>query len=358
MTGSFKLLCFLSIFLVCLTSSAQDNTQKAAEHFKKGVALFKGNKKEAAVIEFKTAFRLKPSWKIMYNIGQCEASLRRYGMAIEAFEAYLGEGGDEVSVERRDEVLKELDRLRKMVGSVRVNGPPGYDIIIDDIKRGQTPMSSSVMVTAGVEHRISVIKGNKKILDVAEKVSGGEILELNAEEPGGTPTPVPTPQPATETPQETNTATPVEPAPEPLPPQNVETTAPRQASQPTRPAPAPSRRKIFPPVVFIVSASAAVVFGGATIGLAVAIDKKWQSSEDKIYDDPWAVNSGAISDNLRTLQAVSWATLGLAAAGVVMTAVSLPFTKWGGSESKDSAKWTLTPFSGSSANGLSLQGRF
>jgi tetratricopeptide (TPR) repeat protein len=109
MTGSLRLIVALIVVLVGRGLFADDNdTQAAAEHFKKGVSLFKENKKDAAVKEFKTAFELKPSWKIMYNIGQCEASLKRYGMAIEAFEQYLGEGGDEVSVERRDVFRREV----------------------------------------------------------------------------------------------------------------------------------------------------------------------------------------------------------------------------------------------------------
>ena len=49
-----------------------------------------------AVRAFRSANEINPSWKIEFNIGQCEAALKRYGLAMEAFEKYLALGGDEV----------------------------------------------------------------------------------------------------------------------------------------------------------------------------------------------------------------------------------------------------------------------
>ena len=129
---------FAIVLCTCCLGQAQDKSTDAATHFKKGVALFNENKKDEAVQEFNAAYEIKPSWKILYNIGQCHASLKRYGMAIESFEKYLGEGGDEVPKERQDEVLGELDRLRRMVGSIKVHGPDGVEIYIDKILRGKT----------------------------------------------------------------------------------------------------------------------------------------------------------------------------------------------------------------------------
>ena len=59
---------------------------EAATAFSKGVKLFKAEKYDEAVKAFRRAYELKPAWKIKFNIGQCEGALKRYGLAIEAFE--------------------------------------------------------------------------------------------------------------------------------------------------------------------------------------------------------------------------------------------------------------------------------
>ena len=350
------------MLLVCVNAhGADDVTEKAAEHFRKGVALFKENRKEEAVKEFKTAYQLKPAWKIKYNIGQCEASLRRYGLAIEAFERYLGEGGDEVSEDRRDEVIKELDRLRKMVGSVRVQGPDGYDVMIDGIKRGDTSMASSILVTAGIDHLISVEKDGEVIFTATETVSGGEILELTAvaPQPPGEETPVVPAAPVDDTGSDNGTAA------EADGPNSAETaTEPEKRSPMTAekktPPPEP-RSKPFSPIVLIVGASTAVVFGGVAGGMAVAINAKWEQSEKKIDENPWGTKPDAVAYNIRTMQIVGWAALGLSGAGLILTAVAIPLTDWRGKRKRATTSETslrISPFGAPSGGGLSFSGRF
>ena len=160
------------------TKSAASDDKKAEAAFNRGVAAHKSGKMDEAVQAFRRADALKPSWKLQYNIGQCEAALRRYGLAIEAFEMYLGQGGDEVPKQRQDEVLKELDRMRRMVGTIVVRGQPGVDVYVDIVKHGNTSVRPSIQVTAGVEHEISFVKDGKKIGSVNLVVSGGEVVEL------------------------------------------------------------------------------------------------------------------------------------------------------------------------------------
>ncbi len=177
-----------SVLNICLLLSSmifsvdgltdQSDEKRAAAAFGKGISLYKAGKMDEAVKAFRRADALNPSWKIQYNIGQCEASLKRYGLAIEAFEHYLGKGGDDIPIERRDAVLKELDRLRRMVGTIIIKGEPGVDVYVDIVKYGNTAKRSSIKVTAGVEHEVSFVKDGKKIGSVTLRVSGGEILEV------------------------------------------------------------------------------------------------------------------------------------------------------------------------------------
>ncbi|MDJ0761573.1 MAG: tetratricopeptide repeat protein [Myxococcota bacterium] len=188
--------------LLCFDASAAAKTdkQRALKAFKTGVNLYQAGDMEGAVKKFRYADALHPSWKIKYNIGQCEAALKRYGEAIEAFEQYLGQGGDDVTSKRRDEVLAELDRLRRMVGTITVTGEPGIDVYVGMVKRANTSVRASIKVTAGVEHEISFVKNGEKLGTVKLIVSAGEVVSLptDTQQPKtvavsvpGTPAPTP-----------------------------------------------------------------------------------------------------------------------------------------------------------------------
>ena len=345
---------FMWTILLPSVGSAQDTDKEASEHFKEGVTLFNENKKQEAVEEFNAAYAIKPSWKIMYNIGQCQASLRRYGMAIEAFEKYLGQGGDEVPADRQDEVLAELDRLRRMVGNVKVQGPGGVEIYIDDIQRGTTPMVSAILVTAGVEHRIRLIKNGEEILSVGETVSGNEVLELTAPQESSAAA-VDTPPVIDPTPEGDGSGVTEGAAAGATDASTSDHALPEHGD--TTGTTADSKRSGLPKVIFIASAAAAGAFGLAAGGLAVAINSKWESSEDKLNDNPWVVDAEAVSSNIHTMQILGYVSMGLAAAGLITAVAVIPFTDWKGKKSKRAALRAV-PWAFGEGGGLVLEGRF
>ena len=114
----FSSLLVFSLIFTGAVARAQDDEDEAMTFFKKGIDLFNSESYEEAAEAFRKAYELKPNWKLNYNIGQSEAAAKRLGLALQAFEAYLSQGGDDIPTERRDEVLKEVERLRKMVGAV------------------------------------------------------------------------------------------------------------------------------------------------------------------------------------------------------------------------------------------------
>jgi len=173
-------------------SAYAKSKDEAREAFKKGVGHFEAGRFEAAVTAFREAHELSPSWRIQYNIGQCEAALKRYGPAIEAFEVYLSEGGDEIEAVRQDEVLKELERLRMKVGSLEVRGPDGIKVLIDGVERGQTPLGVGVRVAAGREHELTLAEGDSVVMTRKFKVGGGQTMVV--EVPEGVEGPIPPPE--------------------------------------------------------------------------------------------------------------------------------------------------------------------
>ena len=45
------------------------------------------------------------------HVPMAEAAARRYGLALDAFEAYLVKGGDDITEGRREDVLKDIQSL-------------------------------------------------------------------------------------------------------------------------------------------------------------------------------------------------------------------------------------------------------
>jgi hypothetical protein len=179
--------------------AAKQAEKRARESFKQAVAKFDAADFEAAVGLFREAYALNPTWKILYNIGQCEAALKRHGEALEAFEQYLSQGGDEVEEARREEVLAEVKRLREMSGSLEIAAPEGALVLVDGTERGRAPLPGRIRVAAGVDHAVRIEVDGAALLERTVRVGGGEELLVDARpapEPALTAAPTSTASPA------------------------------------------------------------------------------------------------------------------------------------------------------------------
>ncbi|MBN2529477.1 MAG: tetratricopeptide repeat protein [Deltaproteobacteria bacterium] len=174
---------FCSVSLVASVGLA-DNTRKAKAAFNKGASLFEAEKFDEAAVEFRKAYEIKPNWKLLYNIGQCEAAARHYDIALELFETYLVEGGDNIDVERTQDLLIEIDRLKKLVGYVEITGAPqSAEVTVNGRLRGQTPLIGKLAVTATIENNIAVQKDGETLFEQSLRVHSGqtEVIDLAQE---------------------------------------------------------------------------------------------------------------------------------------------------------------------------------
>jgi tetratricopeptide (TPR) repeat protein len=137
------------------TQAARD---EARSRFARAVELYADGDFKLALIEFERAYSLVPNYRLLYNIGQVNLQLHSYAKALDAFQAYLSEGGQDVPKARRDEVERTTESLRQRTASLRVRAQPaGAEILVDDAAVGVEPLARPLTLDAG-EHRVTARK--------------------------------------------------------------------------------------------------------------------------------------------------------------------------------------------------------
>jgi hypothetical protein len=302
----------LLVVLISRSASAQDPEEQARIHFQQGLELYEQGDYEAAAIAFNRAYEIKPSYRILFNIGQAEAELKHYALALDAFTRYLAEGGDEVPADRKQKVEAEVERLNTLVGLIELECPvEGAQVKVDNETRGFTPLEGPITVDIG-RHEVVVIAGTEELLHEVLRVAGGQRVRLVVQTGDGG---------AVQTDEQDDTADSGEEGPE----------------------------RVWTWVAFGVGGAAAIA--GGVIG-GVALSKRKTLEDESCQDqhcDPSARSEG---DTIESLNLTADVMFGLAAAGIV-AGVVLYFV-----EPDDGEQVAVTPAVGADRVGLVVGGRF
>lgn len=121
--------------------SATGISEQARKHFAAGVALLQdpdGEKVEEAYREFRTAYDLSHSPKILGNMGLCAMRLERDGEAIDAYSQYLREVKD-IDPDERAQIVRDLETLSVGVAriSIEVDKPGARLVDVRSPVRGE-----------------------------------------------------------------------------------------------------------------------------------------------------------------------------------------------------------------------------
>jgi hypothetical protein len=125
--------------------------QQAHEHFSLGVKLYADGDFGPALAQFQRAYALKPHFRVLYNIAQCQFELRDYVAARAALRRYLAEGGSTaLDAERRTRVEADLADMGRRIAEVDIqSNVRGAVVYIDGRKIGTTPLSQPIEVSEG-----------------------------------------------------------------------------------------------------------------------------------------------------------------------------------------------------------------
>jgi hypothetical protein len=161
--------CLCSALALSAVVHAQDVaiTDDAREHFSAGVSFMQdpdGARYEEAYREFRRAYEISPSWKILGNLGIAALRLERDGEAIEAFRKYLSEGGTNVDGAERSQFERDLATLESSVVRVKLTvSPPGAQLIDTRMPPTGSPITTRYTSTSGTLD-IGVRAGHHKIV--------------------------------------------------------------------------------------------------------------------------------------------------------------------------------------------------
>lgn len=121
--------------------SPEDAATRARARFLRGVELYEERDFGGAAVEFRQAYEMVPSFRILFNLGRVAVELHDYAGAIDLFTRYLSEGGDQIASDRRRDVQEEILRLRPRVAQIKLETDEiDAEILLDDVLVGRTPM--------------------------------------------------------------------------------------------------------------------------------------------------------------------------------------------------------------------------
>jgi hypothetical protein len=179
----FAVMLVISVAGVAPWAARADEKSEAKEAHRRGVELYQKGEYSEAAAAFRRAMELRPTWKLYFNVAQCEASAKRYGLALEAFEAYLIGGGDEVSEERTTGVTTEIRRLQALIGVLDVSAPGGSRVEVDGTVRARVPLNGPLRVAVG-PHRVRILDGQSVLFDRKVRVASGMSTRVDVDRSG------------------------------------------------------------------------------------------------------------------------------------------------------------------------------
>jgi hypothetical protein len=130
-----------------------------------------GERYEEAYAEFKAAYALSGSPKVLGNVGLCAMKLERDGEAIEAYTRYLREVND-IAPDEKEQIIRDLETLKASVARVTVTLESGRATLLDTrtptrgspIRNAYGPLekTAELMLRPG-HHRLTVTEGGREI---------------------------------------------------------------------------------------------------------------------------------------------------------------------------------------------------
>lgn len=155
------------------------DSANAAARFQVAVDLYREGSYEGALAEFRKAYQISPSYRVLYNIAQAQYALHDFVGAYKSLIQYRNEGGEDISGERRDQVAELLAKLRERIAYVEITtNVVGADIRVDDVTIGSSPLPGPVPVNLG-QRKVSAVKAGMPVASRTVTLAGKETVKVD-----------------------------------------------------------------------------------------------------------------------------------------------------------------------------------
>lgn len=153
---------------------------EAIKAWDSAVELYDARDYEGARIQFVKAHELSRNPKVLFNVGVCDKSLRRYARAAAMWKRELTEGGAALDDAERAKVEGAIQTVEQFVSAVRVQASQdGATLTIDGELAGTTPLAKPLAVDIG-RHTLVLQKEGFVALS-RELTVGSETAEVRLE---------------------------------------------------------------------------------------------------------------------------------------------------------------------------------
>lgn len=130
-------------------AAPRDPMQEAAERTREGVRHADRQEFESALADFRRAYELSRNPVLLLNVASMYIALNRPADATEAFDRALADKAA-LPPDKLARVLAERDEQAARTGQLNIVSNVPAEIEIDNLARGNTPLSSAIRVNAGM----------------------------------------------------------------------------------------------------------------------------------------------------------------------------------------------------------------
>ncbi len=172
-----------------VTPAVAPPPREARAHFERGVTFYDEADYAAALVEFKRAYALAPTWQVLFNIGQAHFQVREYAEALASLRQFIDEGRDRIPADRRTLVNAELADLVNRVGNLAIESNlDGAAVTIDETDVGTTPLTDLAQVSVGIR-KVTATHSGRQPVEKEVPVAAGETtkVRLDFAEPAAPP---------------------------------------------------------------------------------------------------------------------------------------------------------------------------
>ncbi len=159
---------------------AQDSASAvAAARFQQGVELYREGSYEGALAEFRKAYQITPSYRVLYNIAQTQYVLHDFVGAYKSLRQYVAAGGADIPADRRAQVDDMSAKLAERIAHLEIStNVAGADIRVDDVSVGHSPLSEAIPVNVGAR-KVSATKAGLSEAVRVVTVAGKETVKVD-----------------------------------------------------------------------------------------------------------------------------------------------------------------------------------